>query len=45
MNVAHLLSKFINMLLVVGLVHQLYMILPLIFGLKKRKKKKGPFTT
>ena len=40
MNVTHLLSKFINMLLVVGLVHQLYMRLPLIFGLKQKKKKK-----
>ena len=46
MNVTHPLSKFINMLLVVGLVHQLYMRLPLIFGLKpKKKKKKGPITT
>ena len=40
MNVTHLLSKFINMLLVVGLVHQLYIRLPLILGLKQKKKKK-----
>ena len=40
MNVTHLLSKFINMLLVVWLVHQLYIRLPLILGFKKKKKKK-----
>ena len=41
----HTLSKFINMLLVVGLVHQLYMTTIDFWFKTKKKKKKSPITT